>query len=155
MINLPLGKTTDAPLSFKAGTVIFAQAEPSKFLYILKKGQVLLLKANGQHLSVIKLCKEKEILNEVSVLTNKPVEFSGIAKTDIELVLIEQKDILSVVKSGPSWMPEIFETLCERLKSTQDIIEEHHLQAGEKNPDLVLSKDDEKRFMNALAEYKS
>lgn len=154
MVNLPLGKTSDAPLAFKAGTVIFAQGEPSKYLYILKKGEIRILKMNGQHVSVIKVAKEKEILNEVSVLTNKAVEFSAIAKTDVELLLIEQKDILSVVKSRPSWIGEILETLCERLKSTQDIIEEHNL-AGEKNPEMVLSKEEEKRCAAALAEYSS
>lgn len=153
MVNLPLGKTTEAPLTFKAGTVIFAQGEPSKYLYILKKGEIKLLKKSGAHLSVVKLCKEKEILNEVSVLTNKPVEFAAIAKTDVELVLVDQKDILSVVKNGPGWVSEIFETLCERLKSTQDIIEEHRLMA-EKNPDMVLSREEEKKYLDAFSEYK-
>ncbi|MBC7541071.1 MAG: cyclic nucleotide-binding domain-containing protein [Bacteriovorax sp.] len=154
MVNLPLGKPIEAPIMFKAGTVIFALGEPAKYLYLLKKGEIRLLKVTGQKLSVIKLCKEKEILNEVSVLTNKPSEFAAIAKTDVELVLIDQKDILTVVKDGPSWIPEIFETLCERLKSTQDIIEEHNLSAGEKNSDMVLTKDEEKGYLNALAEYK-
>jgi CRP-like cAMP-binding protein len=155
MVNLPLGKTTEAPITFKAGTVIFARGEAAKYLYILKKGEIHLLKVNGPHLSVIKLCREKEILNEVSVLTNKPSEFSAIAKTDVELVLVEQKDILSVIKDGPSWIPQIFETLCERLKSTHEIIEEHNLSAGEKNSDMVLTKDEEKGYFNALAEHKA
>ncbi|MDD4973079.1 MAG: cyclic nucleotide-binding domain-containing protein [Bacteriovorax sp.] len=155
MVNLPLGKTTEAPIMFKAGTVIFDSGEPAKYLYILKKGEIRLLKVNGPHLSVIKLCREKEILNEVSVLTHKPSEFAAIAKTDVELVLVEEKDILSVIKNGASWIPQIFETLCDRLKSTQDIIEEHNLSAGEKNSDMILAKDEEKGYLTALAEYKS
>ncbi|MFA6237420.1 MAG: cyclic nucleotide-binding domain-containing protein [Bacteriovorax sp.] len=155
MVNLPLGKTADAPITFKAGTVIFAPGETSKYLYIIKKGDIRLVKINGQKLSLIKLCKEREILNEVSVLTMKPVDFGAIAKTDVELILVEQKDILSVIKGGPTWIPEIFDTLCERLSSTQDMIDEHNLLAGEKNPDLVLSKDDEKKYLHAFSEYKS
>lgn len=155
MVNLPLGKGTDSPIPFKAGSVIFAEGEASKYLYLLKKGQVRLLKKNGQHLAVLKMCKEKEILNEISVLTNKPTEFSAIAKTDIELVLVDQKDILSVIKGGPSWIPEIFATLCERLLATYEIIEEHHLMAGDLNADLILSKDDEKKYLSALSDYKA
>lgn len=154
MSSLPLGKSTDSPISFNAGTVIFAQGENSKYLYLVKKGQLHLLKTTGQHLSVVKLCKEKDILNEVSVLTNKPTEFSAIAKTDIELVLIDQKDILAVLKSGPSWISEMFETLCERLKSTQDIIEEHNLMAGEKTSETILTKEEETKYLSALADYK-
>jgi CRP/FNR family cyclic AMP-dependent transcriptional regulator len=155
MVNLPLGKSTEAPLSFKAGTVVFAEGEESKYLYILKKGEIHLMKTNGSHLLVLKLCKEKEILNEVSVLLKKPVEFSAIAKTDIELVLVEQQDINLVLKGSPKWVPEILETLCERLKATQDIIEEHNLSSGEKKQDTILKKDEEIKYMKALAEHNS
>ena len=86
----------------------------------------------------------------MSIITGKPTEYAAIAKTDIELVLVDQKDIHSVMHSGPAWIPEIFETLCERLKSTQDIIDEHQLMSGEKNPEFILSKDDEKKCFQAL-----
>ena len=97
MINLPLGKTADQPLQVKAGEVIFGQGEASKYLCLLKKGSVLLLKETDEHLLGIKLCREKEILNEVSVLTNKPTEFAAFAKSDVEIILVEQKDILNEI----------------------------------------------------------
>lgn len=155
MVNLPLGKSTDGPVKLPADTVIFSQGSPSKYLYILKKGEVRLLKASGTHLHVFQICKEKEILNEVSVLTAKPTEFAAIAKTEVELVLVEQKDILNVIKTCPEWVPEMFETLCERLKATQDIIDEHKLQVNEKNSNTVLTKEEEKKYINALSEYRA
>lgn len=156
MSNLSLGKSTDLPVQYNAGSVIFVQGENSRYLYMVKTGQVhLVKKTSGQHLLVTKLCKEKEILNEVSVITNKPNEFSAIAKTDVELVLVEKNDILSVIKNGPSWVSEMFETLCERLKSTEEIIEEHHLSTGEKSPDTILTKEDELRYLNALDLHKA
>lgn len=155
MINLPLGKSLESPIQFKAGTVLFAAGEMSKYLFILKKGEVHILKTNGKHLNVVKVCKEKEILNEVDILTQKPSVFSAIAKTDIELVLVDQKDILSVIKGSPSWVPEILATLCGRLSSTLEIINEHNLMAGEKNSEIVIDKDEEQRYQNALQEYKA
>jgi CRP-like cAMP-binding protein len=146
---------SEAPVIVQEGTVLFAQGENSKYLYLVKRGKVVLLKNNGPHLVIIKVCGEKEILNEVSVLTSKPNEFAAIAKTETELVLVEQKDILSVIKHSPEWVPEIFNTLCERLKATEEIIVEHNLGAGEKGADLILSKDDEKKYINALAEHKA
>ena len=154
MSNLSVGKGVDAPIMYKAGSVIFGEKQASKYLYILKKGEIRLVKSKAQHLTVIKLCKEKEILNEESVLTAKPTEFAAIAKTDVELVLVDQKDILSVIKGGPSWIPEIFETLCERLKSTQDIIEEHNLTA-DKGKDMLLTKEEEKKYLAALHDHKN
>lgn len=153
MKNIPSGKNLDLPLELHAGTVIFSQGESCKYLYLVKSGEVNLLKDNGEKLSLVNLCKQKEILNEVSVLTNKPVEFSAIAKTDVELVLVDQKDILSVFKNGPSWIPEMFETLCERLKSTEEIIIEHNLTAHDQHPELVLSKEDEQKYLRLLSVY--
>lgn len=146
-------KNLNLPVSLKAGSVIFSAGEDSKYLVIVKSGQVLMFKKRGQHLGVSAICKEKQILNEVCVLKSKPNEFSAIAKTDVELVLVERKDILSVVKDGPSWVPKMFDTLCERLIATREIIEEHNLMAGEINPDMVISKDDEMKYLKALAEY--
>lgn len=142
--------STESPIMYKAGTVIFGQGQNSKFLYLVKKGQVRLIKVNGQKLSIIQVCKEKEILNEVSVITNQPTEYAAIAKTDVELVVVDHKDVQTVMKSGPEWIPEIFETLCERLKHTQDFIEEHQLLSGEKDPDFILSKEDERKYFQAI-----
>lgn len=135
MVNLSGAKDTNAPVFFKAGSVIFAQGKPSKYLYLVKRGEVRLIKFKGQNLSAIHLCVEKDILNEVAILTNTPNELTAIAKTDVELVLVDQKDVLAVIKNSPSWVPEIFQTLCERLKHTQEMIEEHNL-AGDKDPRL-------------------
>lgn len=152
MNNISANKGVDAPIHYKAGTVIFSQGTKSKYLYLVKKGEVRLIKAKGQNLNAIELCGEKQILNEVAILTNQPNEFAAIAKTDVELVLVEQKDILSVIKNSPKWIPEIFETLCERLKHTQEMIEEHNLTI-DKDPRLVISKDDEKKYLQALADF--
>lgn len=155
MTDLSSAVNTETPVLFPEGAVLFAQGEPSRFLYIVKKGKVVLLKHNSSHLNIVKVCGEKEILNELSVLTKQPNEFAAIAKTEIEVVLIEQKDILSIINNSPDWVPEIFKTLCQRLKSTEAIIQEHNLLSGsEKSADLILTKTDEKNYLNSLAAYK-
>lgn len=147
-------ETTDEPVIYKAGTVIFAQGRSSKYLYLVKRGEVRLVKFKGSSLTGIQICGEREILNEVAILTNKPNELTAIAQTDVELVLVDQKDVLGVIKNSPAWIPEIFETLCERLKLTQNMIEEHNLSA-EKDPRLMINKDEEKKYLQALAEFNS
>ena len=119
MSNLSDSKGVDAPVMFKAGTVIFGQGKTSKYLYLVKKGEVILLKTQGQKMSVIDYCEERDILNEVAILTQKPNDLTAIAKTDVELVLIDQKDVLNAINASPSWIPDIFATLCERLQNTQ------------------------------------
>ena len=152
MNDLLAGKGLDTPVHFKAGTVVFAQGKMSKYLYLVKKGEVLLLKSKGNGLDVIQICSTKEILNEVAVLTNKGNAVSAIAKTDVELVLIDQKEIISAINNSPKWIPDIFQTLCERLKLTQEMIIEHNLDQ-EKDPRFILSKEDEGKYLTALNNF--
>lgn len=154
MSNLSESKGIDSPIHFKAGTVIFSQGKPSKYLYLIKRGEVLLLKTKGQGLSVVDLYKERQILNEVAILTHSNNQFSAVAKTEVELVLVDEKDVLSAVKSSPAWVSDIFETLCERLKHTEEMIDEHNLNTDQ-NSRFMLSKDDEKKYVQALAEFNS
>ncbi len=152
MSNTSTGSGTDKPLRFKAGSVIFGQGKPSKYLYIVLKGEVILLKVKGSSCTAIELCGEKDILNEVSVLTSTPNDLTAIAKTDVELVLVHQQDVVNVIKNSPTWIPDIFKTLCERLKHTQQMIDEHNL-AREKDVRLIITKDDEKKYTQALADF--
>lgn len=151
MDNL-LGKEAKGTITYKAGAVIFAEGKNAKYLYLIKSGKVQLVKQQGQHLVAFDLCSDGDILNEISVLTNVPQQCSAIAKTDTELVLIEQKDIQAVMKNSPTWIPDIFKTLCERLLATQEMIQEHNL-AGSKDPALVISKEDERKYLEALSSF--
>jgi len=62
---------------------------------------------------------------------------------------------MSVLGSGPTWIPEILATLCERLASTEEMIIEHNLLSLLDDKDLKLSKEDESRFLNALENFKT
>ena len=150
MSNLSAVKNSDAPVNYKSGSIIFNQGQLTKFLYIVKKGEVRFVKINGHHLNVVRLCHEKDILNEVSILTSKPTEYAAIAKTDVELILVDQKDILAAMKNLPELIMDMFNTLCERFKSTQDIIVEHQLLVGEVNKDLLLTKDEESAILASI-----
>lgn len=152
MNDTATGSGTDKPLKFKAGSIIFAQGKTSKYLYIVKKGEVMLVKIKGSTCTAIQLCGERDILNEVSVLSSTVNELTAIAKTDVELVLVSQSDVLKVIKSSPVWIPDIFKTLCERLKHTQQMIDEHNL-ATDKDARLIISKEDEKKYVQNLADY--
>lgn len=113
-----------------------------------------MVKFKGHGLHVTQVCGEKEILNEVAILTKKPNDLTAFAKTDVELVLVDQNDIFSAFKDSPEWVPNIFETLCERLKQTQSMIDEHNLDQ-DKDPRLQLSKEDEGNYLIALDNFNS
>jgi CRP-like cAMP-binding protein len=137
-----------------AGTVIFKQGKASKHLYLLKKGEVRLVKDNGQRLLAVRLCRGEEILNEVEVLTNKSPEYSAIALSEVQLVKVDAGDIRQVLKLGPSWIKELLDTLCERLNHTEELILEHGLQSTELDKDFMISKQEQDKYREALEKFK-
>jgi CRP-like cAMP-binding protein len=137
-----------------AGTVIFKQGKASKHLYLLKKGEVRLVKDNGQRLLAVRLCRGEEILNEVEVLTNKSPEYSAIALSEVQLVKVDAGDIRQVLKLGPSWIKELLDTLCERLNHTEELILEHGLQSAELDKDFMISKQEQDKYREALEKFK-
>ena len=147
-------RNVDAPILYKSGSIIFAQGRVSKYLYIVKSGEVRLVKFKGNSLTIVQVCKSRDILNEMEILTDAENELTAIAHSECEIVLVEKADIQAVMQSAPNWIPDIFKTLCERLKHTQEIIEEHNL-VTDKNPELLLSKEDEIKLKKIYADYLS
>ncbi len=136
-----------------AGTVIFKQGKASKHLFLLKKGEVRLIKDNGQRLLVMRVCRSEEILNEVEVLTNKSAEYSAIALTEVELVKVDAGDVRQVLKLGPSWIKDLLDTLCERLNHTEELIIEHGLQSTDTDKEFIISKQEQEKYREALEKF--
>lgn len=155
MTPTSLSKNLDSVTFFKKGTVIFAEGIASKNLYLVKSGEVRLLKNKNNKLVSIGILKEKEVLNEVAVLTKTKNSFSAIANTDVELVLVSEKDLRSVIDSGPKWVDELFQTLCERLTSIQEVIEEHQLKDLVDEKDMLLTKEQEIEYTALIRSYRA
>lgn len=153
MADINSTKIAEQPLFFKAGRVIYPSGKAFQSLYLVKKGEVLLMKFANQHLHVFQICGEGEVLNEVDILLKTIPEHCAIAKTDVEIVPISVNDIENVISKTPKWIPGLFQTLCKRLMDSQEIIHEHNLNNGELGPGFILSKEDEKKYIQALADH--
>jgi CRP-like cAMP-binding protein len=138
----------------RAGEILYPSGIQSKYLYILKIGEVRLMKLVNNHLHVFHVCKSGEIINDVSVLTKKATDHVAVVSNDSEIVAIEVKDVRGVLEKCPKWVPDIFSTLCERLIDSQEIIDEHNLNSGTLDKNFILSKDAEAKILEAIKNYK-
>ena len=114
-----------------------------------------MLKNKNNKLYTISICRDKEILNEVSILTKTNNGFSAITEKDTEVVLVSEKDIQSLISSGPEWIGELLGTLCERLESVQEVVEEHQLKDTLSEKELVMSRELENEYLNLIQVYKT
>ncbi len=143
-----------ASVIYYSNSIIYRDGTPSKYLYIVKRGEVRLMKLQRGHLFVFQICKAGDFLNDISVLSKKAVDHIAVAKTDVEIVKIEAKDVRDVLDKSPKWIPDIFNTLCERLIDSQEIIHEHNLEAGPIDQNYILSKNEELHLLKLIEEKK-
>lgn len=155
MSNTLTSKNLDSVTYFKKGTVIFAEGMPSKNLYIIKSGEVRLLKNKNNKLYTLAICRDKEILNEIAILTNTNNSYSAITEKDTEIVMVSEKDISASITSGPLWIEELLGTLCERLVSVKEVVEEHQLQDTMSDKELIMSREQENEYLNLIQVYKT
>ncbi len=155
MSNTLASKNLDSVTYFKKGTVIFAEGMPSKNLYIIKSGEVRLLKNKNNKLYTLAICRDKEILNEIAILTNTNNSYSAITEKDTEVVMVSEKDINASITSGPLWIEELLGTLCERLVSVKEVVEEHQLQDTMSEKELIMSREQENEYLNLIQVYKT
>lgn len=150
-----MNEINDLPKLVNAGEIIYLDNKLTSKLYLIKKGEVRLIKIINNHLHVIQVCTVGDIINDVSVLLNKPTDHVAVAYNWVEIVEVDAKDIRSVISKCPKWVPEIFRTLCDRLMDSQEIIHEHNMRSGAFDSKYILSKSEEKDLLEKIASLRS
>jgi CRP-like cAMP-binding protein len=146
-----MGKNNDSNTTIlKKGTVLFKPGSEASKLYILKSGEVRALKISAKHIHLIKTLKPGEVINDVSIIMSTPHSFGAIAHSDVELVTIDAKDIKNAMKECPTWVPDIFKTLCKRLMYSEEMIEEHHLKNSSESIESRVTKEEEVFYLSAF-----
>lgn len=88
---------------FKAGTILFSEKEPVKYVYILVDGAVSLGRVHmkGKEF-IIKILSGEELVLEYQVFKDQPIyHYSGKAYTDCEMLLIKKEDFEEFVRTNP------------------------------------------------------
>ena len=107
------------------GDTIFAKGDPGNSLYAVCAGTVKISvpSADGKD-AVFNLVGEGEIFGEIALLDGQPRTADATAQTDCELMVIERRDFLDLVRSQPEIALKLMEVLCARLRHTSEQVED-------------------------------
>lgn len=111
--------------SLSAGTTIFAKGDPGSSLFAVCAGTVKI--SNHSHDgkdAVFNLINAGEIFGEIALLDGQPRTAEALALTDCELMLIDRRDFVPLVKSQPEMALKLIEVLCARLRRTSEQVED-------------------------------
>jgi CRP-like cAMP-binding protein len=113
------------PRSVKRGTVIFARGDSGSSLFAICSGTVKISapSAHGKG-AVFNVISEGAIFGEIAVLDGLPRTADATALTDCELMVIERRDFVALLRERSDFAIKLIEVLCRRLRHTTDQLED-------------------------------
>ena len=101
-----------APVTVRSGDVIFADGQPADCMYVVKRGEIEFVRA-GQ---VLETLGPDGFFGELALVDQGPRSATARAKTDSELLPINEKQFLFMVAETPFFSLVVLRKLAERLR---------------------------------------
>jgi signal transduction histidine kinase/predicted CoA-binding protein len=109
-------------LRLPAGTELFQEGSQGDQAFVIKEGQVEILKdaENGRVLLAVR--QAGDVIGEMSLLEAAPRSASVRARTDCLLLVIDHKHLDHLLNTSPSAAKAMLHTITSRLRSTEQIV---------------------------------
>ncbi len=109
----------------KRGKTIFSKGELGSSLFVVCSGtvEVVVPSAEGKN-AVVNLIGEGEIFGEIALLDGGPRTADALALSDCQLMAIERRDFLALLRANPEVTIKLLEVLCSRLRRTTEQVED-------------------------------
>ncbi len=107
------------------GATIFTKGEPGQSMFAVCSGTVKISvpSADGKD-AVFNFINEGGIFGEIALLDGHPRTADAIATTKCQLMMIDRRDFLPLVRSHPELAARIIDVLCSRLRHTSEQVED-------------------------------
>jgi CRP/FNR family transcriptional regulator, cyclic AMP receptor protein len=108
-----------------AGTTIFAKGDPAISLFAVCSGTVRLSNRSleGKD-AVFNLISAGDIFGEIALLDGCPRTADALAMEDCELMVIDRRDFIPLLKDRPDIALRLIEVLCARIRYISEQIED-------------------------------
>jgi CRP-like cAMP-binding protein len=109
----------------KRGTTLFAKGDAGNSLFAVCDGTVKITSpsADGKD-AVFNLVHEGGIFGEIALLDGRPRTANAVAATDCQLMVIDRRDFLPLLRSQHELAVKIIDVLCARLRHTSEQVED-------------------------------
>lgn len=116
-------------ISLHEGEVLFEQGDAGNRAYVIREGEIDILKeAEGREV-LLAVRKRGEVIGEMSLLHEAPRSATARAKGDAELVAIRFHDFENLLDTSPSATRAMLHTITSRFKSTEKMLRQSEKMA--------------------------
>jgi len=98
---------------YREGEILFRERESPREIYLIKEGQVEILKGERQ----IAILGEGDFLGEMGVIDGRPRSATAVAKSDASVLVIDVEELKKKMEEDPM-VGALITTLIRRLRET-------------------------------------
>src|SRR3954469_23425457 len=111
--------------SAKSGTTIFERGDPGNSLFAVLRGTVKISNqsSDGKD-AVLNMIPAGGIFGEIALLDGQSRTADAFAVSDCELMFIERRDFVPLVRQNPDIALKLIEILCGRIRHTSEQVED-------------------------------
>ena len=103
---------------FPAGSTVLDEGRPGKLMYVVKDGTVDIL----VHGRLVATVGPGEVVGELSLIDDHARSAAVVARTDCQLVPVDEKRFLFLVQQTPYFALQVMRVLAERLRKMNEIV---------------------------------
>jgi CRP/FNR family cyclic AMP-dependent transcriptional regulator len=103
---------TRPPQRFPAKNVIMREGDGGVFMYVVLQGRITVSIKS----TVVERIGAGGIVGEMALLDQSPRAATAVAETECELLAINRKDFLSLVKAKPAFVVSLLRNIAERMR---------------------------------------
>ena len=97
---------------FATGTVLFREGDPGAVMYVVSQGQVDLI-VSGK---VVETVGPEGMFGEMALLEGERRSTTAITRTDCEILVLDQKQFMLMVRQTPFFAIEVMRLIAGRLR---------------------------------------
>lgn len=102
-----------------AGEMLFTEGSQGDMAYVIKKGQVEILKSSAGRTVLLAVRQAGDVIGEMALLESTPRTASVRARTDCDLIVIGQEQLEELVNTSPSAARSMLHTVTARWRVTE------------------------------------
>ena len=98
---------------FRAGDVIFKQGDAAHEFFVVQSGEVEIRLGNR----LLETLPEYSIFGEMALIDASPRSATAVAKTDVKLVAVSEKQFLFLISNTPHFALNVMRIMARRLRN--------------------------------------
>jgi|GEM_PF-391215 len=105
----------DGEMNFIQNDIIFSEFEKRDYVYIVKQGNVKIIKQMGNKEILLAFLEKGDIFGELSLILKKARNATAIAFNNCRLIPLNEENLFTLINQSPEVLHKVITSICNRI----------------------------------------